>query len=231
MFIGVRMDGAAVEAALDSALLSDAEASEGGPEAWGRFIDPFRLWAPSARDKTLALLPRDVAERVKVLEGLQKPADALAEAQHADRKALELKRVALLAGSWAQRAVTLLGPEGSSSQGTPGLRVAALPNFWLTAMQNHPDVEPAISERDEAVLEALVDISWEYLTDFEVSFCVALPAGRWALPTAPTAFALHRASNCPSLLAPTSTSTTLSSRRRSTHRISSMVLRSVCARA
>ena len=37
------MVAAAVEAALDSALLTDSEFA-GGPESWGAFEDPFRLW-------------------------------------------------------------------------------------------------------------------------------------------------------------------------------------------
>ena len=43
VFIGVQMDAGAAEAALEWALLSDAEYS-GGPSTWGAFEDPFRLW-------------------------------------------------------------------------------------------------------------------------------------------------------------------------------------------
>ena len=37
------MDAAAVTAALDGALLTDAEYA-GGPEAWSAYEDPLRLW-------------------------------------------------------------------------------------------------------------------------------------------------------------------------------------------
>lgn len=43
VFIGVGMDAAAVEAALDEALLSEAEYAA-GPEGWSKLDEPFKLW-------------------------------------------------------------------------------------------------------------------------------------------------------------------------------------------
>lgn len=155
MFIGVRMDGAAVEAALDTALLSDAEFGMGGADAWSVFVDPFRLWGPSARDKMLSLLASDVADRVRMLEDLQKSADAISSSRLADRQALERKYSSLLLESWKLRASVLKDP------------FTSLPKFWLNAMLNHPDVELVIEGRDHAALKSLLDVSWEFLSDFE----------------------------------------------------------------
>lgn len=155
------MDGAAVEAALDTALISDAEAAAGA-EAWGIFVDPFRLWA-SAREQTLASLAPDVVARVKALESLQAPMAALVESHCAERRALEVKYTSLHSETWKQRAAILRASKtGDAAAST------SLPNFWLKAMQNHPDVEAAIEERDRAALESLVDMSWAYLPEFEV---------------------------------------------------------------
>ncbi len=43
MLIGQNMDRAALEAALDACLLSDAEMAA-GPEAWIAYDDPFPSW-------------------------------------------------------------------------------------------------------------------------------------------------------------------------------------------
>jgi nucleosome assembly protein 1-like 1 len=42
---------------------------------------------------------------------------------------------------------------------------AAIPEFWLTALRNHPGIEEIITERDEGALKHLVDVRLEYLPE------------------------------------------------------------------
>ena len=44
---------------------------------------------------------------------------------------------------------------------------AAIPEFWLTALRNHPGLNELINDRDAAALKSLTDISVEYLPTSE----------------------------------------------------------------
>ncbi|CCD23562.1 histone chaperone NAP1 NDAI_0B05290 [Naumovozyma dairenensis CBS 421] len=48
--------------------------------------------------------------------------------------------------------------------------IKGIPSFWLTALENLPNVSDKITERDAAVLEYLLDISMEYLTEGKPGF-------------------------------------------------------------
>ncbi|KAL9709446.1 histone chaperone [Leucoagaricus gongylophorus] len=43
--------------------------------------------------------------------------------------------------------------------------VAGIPQFWLTALRNHPGLAELITDRDEKALEYLTDVRYEYLAD------------------------------------------------------------------
>jgi hypothetical protein len=165
VFIGVHMDGAEVAAALDDALLTDAEGSATDPEKWGTFEDPFRLWergAPSARAKTLVDLAAEVVTRVESLEALQRPITDLMATMRAERQAIEARYLALQVENWRQRAIILNAPATAGSMKSP------IPRFWLQAFLNHPGLEEIINQRDADALEALVDVTWAFLPNFEV---------------------------------------------------------------
>jgi len=70
------------------------------------------------------------------------------------RKEFEAKQKPFL----EERKKLLLDNKEGNGVGTP-----ACPNFWLTAMQNHPMFEDVIHKWDEPVLEYLVDITNTYL--------------------------------------------------------------------
>jgi len=43
--------------------------------------------------------------------------------------------------------------------------VAGIPQFWLTALCNHPGLAELITDRDSKALEYITDIRYEYLSD------------------------------------------------------------------
>ena len=48
--------------------------------------------------------------------------------------------------------------------------IKGIPQFWLTALQNHQGIAELITERDEPALEALTDIRLAYLEDKQPGF-------------------------------------------------------------
>lgn len=60
------------------------------------------------------------------------------------------------------------GKEETSDEKTTGI-----PEFWLTALKNHPRISELITERDEVPLRALIDVRMSYLEEnpgFRLSF-------------------------------------------------------------
>jgi hypothetical protein len=49
--------------------------------------------------------------------------------------------------------------------------------FWLQALQNGRRTGPTIEEHDEPALKSLVDVTMEYLDDFQVRYCARSRCG------------------------------------------------------
>jgi len=121
-------------------------------------------------------LPVCVQRRVHAMRGLQEKRDELEEAFHEERRALEAKYRGLYAPLYARRSMLVRGEseptEEELGDDVPQTRTAdagdvealgdetthGVPEFWLTALSNHEDVAQTITEKDQAVLEHLVDV-------------------------------------------------------------------------
>jgi len=118
-------------------------------------------------------LPRPVRARVAHLKALQDKYDELEEAYQKEADELERKYEALYAPLLAARADVVTGRvdapadvlaatpagEGEAVEGGDDAPPAGVPRFWLGALQAHDMIAAHISEKDEAVLEHLTDIS------------------------------------------------------------------------
>ena len=100
------------------------------------------------------------AKRKEIVSGEREPTeeetkkgDALAEQQQADESKVEEVK-------------DDDDEEEEKEEVEPMVDGKGVPTFWLTAMRNDPELQSLIKEKDEAVLESLVDISCKTFDDF-----------------------------------------------------------------
>lgn len=132
-------------------------------------------------------LPASVRRRVAGLKGVQKEHAKLEIAFQEEVLELEKKYATKFKPLYEKRAKIVTGAaepteeevtagdeedDAASDKGTPdapeeeqpqGEDVAGIPEFWLSAMKNHPSLAELITESDEAALKHLTDIRMEYL--------------------------------------------------------------------
>ena len=135
-------------------------------------------------------LPASVRRRVTGLKGVQKEHAKLEIAFQEEVLELEKKYATKFKPLYEKRAKIIIGaaepteeevtagdePEddddvasdkatqGHHEAGEPkGENIAGIPEFWLSAMKNHPSVAELITDSDEAALKYLIDIRMEYL--------------------------------------------------------------------
>lgn len=100
-------------------------------------------------------LPQDLQVRVTSLESLDTELGGLEAQFRKERRALERKFEALYAPVFARRAVII----GGEDQQEP------VPNFWLGVMSNSSVVSANITQKDEAVLQCLSNITCTTLAE------------------------------------------------------------------
>mmetsp|Transcript_10203 Transcript_10203/g.30717 ORF Transcript_10203/g.30717 Transcript_10203/m.30717 type:complete len:389 (-) Transcript_10203:677-1843(-) len=135
-------------------------------------------------------LPPKMRARIAYLESLQDKHDELEEKFDEEMEALEKKYQALYAPLQAERAEIVKGEkeapapdegdekpseaaeEASGKEGEGAEEVpAGIPEFWLNVLRNYEEIGNRITEKDEAVLEHLVDITCDELEgDGEAGF-------------------------------------------------------------
>jgi nucleosome assembly protein 1-like 1 len=125
-------------------------------------------------------LPPKVRRRIRYLEELQNKYDELDEEFEEEMRALEKKYRALYEPLFSERAEIVKGDkeapppkegeeaeekgsdekqEEGNGEGVP----AGVPEFWLNVLRNYEQIGEQISEKDEGVLEHLIDITEEEL--------------------------------------------------------------------
>lgn len=143
-------------------------------------------------------LPKEVRQRVRGLKGVQANHAELETKFHEEVLALEKKYADLYKPLYERRAKVVSGKaEPTEAEIEAGKKVEAkeaeeegleveedkederittekgIPEFWLTALKNHPQIADLITERDEEPLRSLTDIRMSYLEEnpgFRLSF-------------------------------------------------------------
>ncbi|KAJ2720147.1 histone chaperone [Coemansia sp. Benny D115] len=140
-------------------------------------------------------LPKAVRERVDGLRCLQQQHIAIDKQMHLEIYELEKKYSKLYAPLYERRSAIIGGAaQPTDEEKAEGARIAAeekaddqpeasgikeedededpekeaaagVPQFWLTALRNHPQLGELITERDEQAIEHLRDVRLEYLDD------------------------------------------------------------------
>jgi len=121
-------------------------------------------------------LPENVQNRIAALKNLQaKHSDLDAqfevEVLALEKKFLSLfrplyeKRSEIVAGTYEPSAEEYHRDAGETAKIFPEAdeSVVGIPEFWLTALKNSPEFQDTITEKDEAALKHLTDISYSYL--------------------------------------------------------------------
>ncbi|TDL15139.1 NAP-domain-containing protein [Rickenella mellea] len=132
-------------------------------------------------------LPVDVKRNVEALKGVQVRQTELQnqykrECLELEKKYLELqkplyeRRHAIITGAAAPTTEEIAAGEAESTkddpeytplpkeaEATPAAKPAGIPDFWLTALQNHVGISELITERDAGALKHLLDIRLSYL--------------------------------------------------------------------
>ncbi|KAK9842272.1 hypothetical protein WJX81_003991 [Elliptochloris bilobata] len=124
-------------------------------------------------------LPKPVRDRIDFLRSLQEKRDDLEEEYNAELRALEAKYEALYTPLYEKRAKIVKGeeeppadaaaPAPAAAAGEAEAAAAAepvpkgIPEFWLGVLRTHEVTANVISEKDEAILAYLVDITCEDL--------------------------------------------------------------------
>lgn len=135
-------------------------------------------------------LPAPVKRRVAALKGIQKEHGKLEAELQAEILALEKKYLGKYTPLYERRSEIVLGkqeptdaevtageadeeeaetPETPAStkpttdEKTETENLVGIPEFWLSAMKNHPSMAELITDKDEAALKHLTDIRMEYL--------------------------------------------------------------------
>ncbi|KAJ1900757.1 histone chaperone [Kickxella alabastrina] len=134
-------------------------------------------------------LPKVVRERVDSLRYLQQQHVAIDKQMHLEIYELEKKFSQLYAPLYERRTAIVAGQaEPTEEEKVEGAKIAdaenedhesgikedddddeeeaaaGIPEFWLTALNNHPQVAELITERDQEAVKFLRNISLEYLT-------------------------------------------------------------------
>lgn len=132
-------------------------------------------------------LPASVRRRVTGLKGVQKEHTKLEIAFQEEVQELEKKYATKFNPLYEKRAKIITGAaepteeevkageqeddedndkvtQADSAEEEPqGENLTGIPEFWLSAMKNHPSVAELITDRDEAALKHLTDIRMEFL--------------------------------------------------------------------
>ncbi|KAJ3343651.1 hypothetical protein HDU93_007532 [Gonapodya sp. JEL0774] len=127
-------------------------------------------------------LPGEVKRRINALKNLQKSHGELESKFREEVLALEKKYQVLYRPLYDQRRrfiageaepteeqATFADPDEEGAEPTPSAQksgetpVRGIPEFWLTALKNMPQINDMITERDEAALKSLIDIRVSYL--------------------------------------------------------------------
>ena len=103
----------------------------------------------------LAELPEDVRARVEQLQALNKDRETLMTEFNKEVMALRRRYEERIKPLYEQR-FTIVSPAGAA----PGI-----PQFWVTAIRNHPNLSQYIEEADLPALAALTDIRCELDTE------------------------------------------------------------------
>ncbi|KAF0700084.1 Aste57867_9363 [Aphanomyces stellatus] len=115
-------------------------------------------------------LPAAVLTRVNHLKTLQEQQGVLEAEFEKERRILELKYEKLYQPLYAERALVVSGEkevataEDKASE-TEETKTVGVPQFWMKALLNHPDVEQMITDRDMPALEFLKDVKSESSTE------------------------------------------------------------------
>ncbi|GES66302.1 putative nucleosome assembly protein [Aspergillus terreus] len=109
-------------------------------------------------------LPPHLCTRVAQLQDLQRQQDIIHTKLQREIQALRKKYWLQYNPLYQQRFEIITGhTDPSHSHEPPGI-----PDFWLTAMKNHPDIGMRINEDgDERALKSLTNIQVEHLEDFD----------------------------------------------------------------
>jgi nucleosome assembly protein 1-like 1 len=112
-------------------------------------------------------LPPPLRQRVASLKSFQSEQVRIEARFQAEVRQLEKKYSAEYQPLYQKRFEVVNGSADSNGQGPEGI-----PEFWLSAMKNQPDIAVTITDRDEAALKYLTDIRVEYLDgpDFRLLF-------------------------------------------------------------
>lgn len=119
-------------------------------------------------------LPAPIRARIDHLENLQQEYETLEEKMEEEMKALEEKYRKLYAPILDQRRAIVNGeaeaPDNQTPEGKQALASlpdvpAGIPEFWATALSNHPELEERITDKDKEVLAYLTDVSAEDVLD------------------------------------------------------------------
>ena len=119
-------------------------------------------------------LPAPVRARIDHLENLQSDYETLEEKMEEEMKALEEKYRKLYAPILDQRRAIVNGeaeaPDNETPEGKKAMEAladvpAGIPDFWATALSNHPELEDRITDKDKEVLAYVTDVSAEDILD------------------------------------------------------------------
>jgi hypothetical protein len=127
----------------------------------------------SVRAELVAQLTPDEAAAFCALEDLERQDNAEREARLAEIAALEVKWHARRKERWTQRAALIAPPPSSGSSSSSGTGSSSgsgtrLSQLWVHALTNNPVLIDCIEPSDLEALEALVDVTWDFLPDLKV---------------------------------------------------------------
>ncbi|CAK4084332.1 unnamed protein product [Aphanomyces euteiches] len=115
-------------------------------------------------------LPPAVLSRVNHLKTLQEQQRVLEAEFEKERRLLELKYEKLYQPLYAERALVVTGEkevatDEEKASETEETKTVGVPQFWMKALLNHPEVEQMITDRDMPALEFLKDVKSESSTE------------------------------------------------------------------
>ena len=124
-------------------------------------------------------LPQPIRTRVEFLSELQEKYEDLEEEYKAELRKLEEKYRGLYQPLFDQRRKVITGemevPENETEEGKKVVEELekennsaldkGIPDFWLTALRSHPELEQMINDKDAEVLSFVTDIACEDIID------------------------------------------------------------------
>lgn len=122
-------------------------------------------------------LPQPIRTRVEFLSELQEKYEELEEEYKAELRKLEEKYRNLYQPLFDQRRQVVTGevdvPENETEEGKKVVEEfekeenadKGIPDFWLTALRSHPELEEMITDKDAEVLSFVTDIACEDIID------------------------------------------------------------------